>query len=168
MNLLKKYKNLLCLSGIGCFIAGISLVFIPMVDLEGTTAQKIFAVMIALLFWSGLATEIVFFVLANKKCNEIEERLVKKGSKSFKGAKLGVISFFQYREAMVADVLAALTLIIMVLLIALKVTNDWLFVIIAVIFFYSFNLHCFLNGRNYKYLKEIQKFIKKQGAKKDE
>ena len=168
MNVLKKYQNLLFLSWLGCGIAGLSILFIPLVDLEGTSAQKIFAILLAALFWLGLIAEIVFFILANKQCNVIEDRLIKKGSKSFKNAKLGVISFFSFREAMVADVLAGLSLIAIILMIILKVTNDWLFVIIAVIFFFSFNMHCFLNGRNYKYFKEIKKFIKRQGAKKDE
>lgn len=168
MSVLKKYQNLLFLSWLGCGVAGISILFIPFVDLEGTSAQKAFAILLAALFWLGLIAEVVFFVLANKECNVIEDRLIKKGSKSFKGSKIGVISFFTCREAMVADVLAGLSLIAIILMIILKVTNDWLFVIVAVIFFFSFNMHCFLNGRNYKYLKEIKKFIKKQGAKKDE
>ena len=168
MKILKKYQRFIGISGIGCLIAGLSLLFIPMVDLEGTTQQKIFALILAAMFWTGLIVEIVFFVLANKQCNVIEERLIKKGSKSFKGTKIGVISYFTCREAMIADVLAAFSLLTMIVLIILKFTNDWLFVIVAVVFFFSFNLHCFLNGRNYKYLKEIQKFIKKQGAKKDE
>lgn len=167
MKILKKYQSFICISGIGCLTAGISLLFIPMVDLEGTTIQKVLALIVAGLFWIGLIVEIVFFVLANKQCNLIEERLIKKGSKSFKGTKNGAISFFTCKEAMIADVLAGLSLLALILLIVLKFTNDWLFVIIAVIFFFSFNMHCFLNGRNYKYLKEIQKFIKKQGAKKD-
>lgn len=167
MKILKKYQNFICISGIGCLVAGLSLLFIPMVDLEGTPAQKIFALILAILFWIGLIAEIVFFVLADKQCNMIEDRLIKEGSKSFKGTKIGVISFFTCKEAMVADVLTGLSLIAIILMIILKVTNDWLFVIVAVIFFFSFNLHCFLNGRNYKYIKEIKKFIKKQGAEKD-
>lgn len=167
MKILKKYQHFLCISGIGCLIAGLSLLFIPMVDLEGTTQQKIFALILAALFWIGMIVEIVFFVLADKQCNMIEDRLIKEGSKSFKGTKIGVISFFTCKEAMVADVLTGLSLIAIILMIILKVTNDWLFVIVAVIFFFSFNLHCFLNGRNYKYIKEIKKFIKKQGAEKD-
>lgn len=167
MKILKKYQSFLCISVIGCLISGLSLLFIPMVDLEGTTQQKIFALILAALFWIGMIVEIVFFVLADKQCNMIEDRLIKEGSKSFKGTKIGVISFFTCKEAMVADVLTGLSLIAIILMIILKVTNDWLFVIVAVIFFFSFNLHCFLNGRNYKYIKEIKKFIKKQGAEKD-
>ncbi len=168
MRLLKKYQNLIAISGIGCLVAGLSLAFIPLVDLDGSVVQKTFAIVVALLFWLGLITEIVFFVLANKQCSVIEERLIKKGSKSFNDTKIGVISFFTCREAMIADILSAITLIVVILMIAFKVTSDWLFIIFAVILFFSFNLHCFLNGKNYKYLKEIQKFMKEQGAKKDE
>ena len=168
MNVLKKYQNFLYLSGIGCLVAGISLVFIPLVDLSGTSAQKVFALVLALLFWLGILCEILFFVLANKQCNIIEDRLIQKGSKSFKGKKIGLISFFSCREAIAADVLSIISLAAVILLIIFKATNEWLFIVIAAIFFFSFNLHCFLNGRNYKYLREIQKFFKKQGAKKDE
>ena len=167
MNALKKYQKLLSISWLGCGLAGLSLLFIPIVDSDGTSTQKVFAILLAALFWIGLIAEIVFFVLADKQCNMIEDRLIKEGSKSFKGTKIGVISFFTCKEAMVADVLTGLSLIAIILMIILKVTNDWLFVIVAVIFFFSFNLHCFLNGRNYKYIKEIKKFIKKQGAEKD-
>lgn len=168
MYILKKYQNLLCVSGIGCVVAGLSLFFIPMVDMVSSSSQRIFSTILAILFYLGLITEIMFFILATKQCNVIEERLIKIGSKSFRGARIGVISFFTCREAMIVDILTVVLLVLMILLIVLKVTNDWLFVIVAVLFFFSFNLHCFLNGKNYKYLKEIKKFIKKQGAKKDE
>lgn len=168
MEILKKYMNLLWLSGISCFVAGLSLLFIPLADMEGTKAQKGVAVLLAALFWAGLIAEIIFFVIANKQCNSIEERLIKRGSKTFKNTKIGLITFFSCREAMFADIASILTFIIMIVMIILKVTNDWLFVIPATAFFFSFNLHCFLNGRNYKYYKTIQNYIKKQGAKKDE
>lgn len=168
MKILKSYQNLLCLSGIGCFVSGLSLVFIPLVDLEGTATQKFFAILLALLFWLGLISETVFFVLANRKCNVIEERLVRESGKSFKGARIGAISFFTCREAAVADILSGLSAIAVIVFIVFNISNDWLFTCATVILFFSFNLHCFLNGKNYKYIKEYQKYLKRQGAKKDE
>lgn len=166
--MMKKFINLLCLSGIGCLISGISLIFIPLVDLSGSTSQKVFAMIVAAVFWLGLVTEIVFFILANRQCKAIEKGLTKKNGKSFKNAPVGVISFFQCREAMVADIISALSLVVLIMLIIFNVSNDWIFVCFAVTFFLSFNIHCFLNGKNYKYLKEYKKYLKKQGAKKDE
>lgn len=166
--MMKKFINLLCLSGIGCIISGISLIFIPLVDLNGSAAQRVFAMIVAALFWLGLVTEIVFFILANKQSKTIENRLTKKSGKSFKNAPIGIISFLQCREAMVADIISAISLIVLIMLINFKVSNDWLFVCFAVTFFLSFNMHCFFNGKNYKYLKEYKKYLKKQGAKKDE
>lgn len=168
MSVLRKYRTLFVISGIGCLISGISFILMPLVDLNGTTVQKVFAIVTALLFWLGLITEILFFILANKQCNLIEETLIKKGSKSFKKTKIGLIAFFSCREAIVVDILMLISLIALIIFVVFKVTNDWLFTIFMVVLFFSFNLHCFFNGKNYKYLKEIQKFLKKQGAKKDE
>lgn len=166
--IVRRFKNYLCMSGIGCLVAGAALAFIPLVDLNGSSAQRIFALIVAAVFWLGFTAEIIFFVFANNQCRKMENSLNKNHENTFKGLKPGIISFFKCREAAVADILSALSAIAVIVLIVLNISNDWLFTCVAVILFFSFNLHCFLNGKNYKYIKEYQKYLKKQGAKKDE
>lgn len=168
MNILKKYQVLLYVSVICCIVSGVSLLAIPLVDLDGTEAQRLFAVLFAALFWLGLIVEIVLFVIADKKRCIVEKSREMQGYRKNKKALPGVLSYFSNREAVIADMMALISFIAVILMILLKVTNVWVFVIIAAIFFLSFNFHCFFNGRNYKVLKRIQKYNKRQGAKKDE
>lgn len=158
MNILKKFQRFFVLSVLGGVLAGCALAFLPLVDLNGAQLQRVFAYVLAACFWLGIILEIFFFLLANRQCSKIEERLIKRGEKSFRGAKMGAITFFSCKEAIVADVVAAVSLIAMILLIVFQVTIEWLFIVITVVFFFSFNLHFFLNGKNYKYLKELKKF----------
>lgn len=167
--LLRKFQTNLLLSGVGCFIAGFSLCFLPFVQPYVSSENIAMSVIPAIILWTGLIVETIFFGFANMNCKAIEKKLILKGSKSFKGMKPGIIVFFSCKEAVVTDILFIISSIAVVWAVVANVTNDWLFVSFMEVFFFSFNLHCFFNGKNYKYLKEIQKYNKrKQGAKEDE
>ncbi len=168
MRVLKNYHRFLLLSATGCGMSALALAIMPFITLDGSAVQKGVATVIALMFWLGLVGEILFFVLADKQCKMIEQRLIKKRRRSFKDVRIGIISFFTEPEAVVADAIAILSLIALILLSVLQVTNEGLMIAVLVTFYISFHLHCFLNGKNYKYLKEFQKYFKKQGDKKDE
>ncbi|MBR6780404.1 MAG: hypothetical protein IKM24_05235 [Clostridia bacterium] len=168
MNVLKRYQIFLILSVGGCLISGLAFGLIPLVEPDSSVLHRVLSILIALLFWLGLICEFVFFAIANKCCKMIEAKLVQKRRKSFTKSRAGIITFFSSPEATVVDVFAFITLIAFVLMIVLQVSAEWLIVLVAVLFYYSFTMHCFLNGKNYKYLKEFQKYFKKQGDKKDE
>ncbi len=168
MKFLKSYRTLFCLSVVGCAAASVALAFIPFGDNLPEKYKGVFSYAFAAAFWIGLVFEIVFFILSAKRGKAIEKKLVSTGSKSLKGSRPGVISFFTCKEAAVADCLFAASVVTIVSFGVFKISNDLLFAVTTVILFLSFNMHCILNGRNYKYIKELQKYLKTQGAKKDE
>lgn len=108
-------------------------------------------ILIGAVFWLGLAAGIVFSVLLTKR----------RKKEGFHQGKVGLISFFQNKIAAVFDILMILTLFSTVLLIIFSVKSAIAYVIVA-LFFFSLEMHCVLNGKNYKYI------TSKMEEKKDE
>ena len=98
-------------------------------------------------FWIGLVGTIVMSV----RIHMFGKREKAAEQKKAQTKRIGLISFFQNREAMVADV--AMFASILGLVITAAATNNlyWLFTFLAVLVF-SFGMHCVLNGKNYHYL----------------
>ncbi len=167
MNILKKYRFYLLASLCACFVSAVSLAVIPFSDLDTTGVSRVLAYVSAAVFWAGLSAEIIFYILAHRSCSSIEKVLEQNGSKTLKNQRMGLITFFSCKEACVVDILCIVSLLTAAIMIIFNLNYSF-FTVVLIAFIISFNLHCFFNGKNYKYLKEIQKFIRSQGAKKDE
>lgn len=125
---------------------------IPFVNIDGSSAQRIGAYILASCFWICIIVEGVFVHLSTK----IRKRLNKKDfhSRALKYAHPGIISFFKNSEAIIVDIILYVSAIILMIIVWARVKNEWVFMINYSVLFLSFNLHCILNGRNYRYLKE--------------
>lgn len=168
MKSLKKYVLLVRLSFVGSFLSSVSLFLIPFADINGQGIQKAFAYVAAAVFWSGFILEIIFVFASSCDRKKIEKKRVDAGGEPSKKTGVGAITFFSNRLAAAADSIFIVTAIAVAVLSVLKVKNNIIVMFVTAIMFFSLNMHCILNGRNYRYYANARKFLKKQGAKKDE
>lgn len=163
--MVKRFKSAFCLSVIAVCVSTIALLLISFADMNGNIFEKVISYIAGLLFWSGLIMEQVFFYKANSLMKLIEKRLLKNKMPAYKNAQIGIISFFENREAIIADITLLLSTIFLVILSICRIKDSWLIPIGVAIMFFSFNMHCLLNGKNYKYIK---KYINYKEQKKHE
>lgn len=99
-------------------------------------------------FWIGFAGVIYMcYRISNKRKNNYRFNELFGNHK-----QLGLIHFFQNKEALIVDVMMFMTISIFVIA---KVcgSNLQVFFIIFALFIFLFGMHCMLNGMNYKYIK---------------
>lgn len=164
--MLKKFQLFFYLSIGGFLLAAAAVAVIPLlqVGVKGLDAK---GYAVGALFWVGILCGIVFLVLTGKQRKQIETVLREKGGQAPEKAPLGVVSFFRNRAALIADIIFFLAVIAFVLLFVFQIHNAWAVIAALEILFLSFVMHCFLNGKNYKYIKAYNKYnnSKEQGKK---
>ena len=139
--------------GMSCLQCG-ALLAIPFADIEGTEKQRMLAYAIGALFWLSIIGELVLLCLS---CNERKRLEQKRGAGiEMKNSTLGIFSFLRNREAIVADVMLFISVILLGIVIWTNIENKWIIIVVVSILVLSFNLHSILNGRNYIYLKEAK------------
>lgn len=107
------------------------------------------------LFWLGLIGTIVMAVVINNH----RKRNSKLSKTAGSDGQLGLIHFFQNKEASVCDVIMIASLVCFIGSTMIRVDQVVQFILLAT-FIFSFGMHCMLNGINYKIIKN------KQGGKK--
>ena len=140
----KVAKRLFILSAAAYFISAASVWLLPVTDsVENTGAGSYIS---GILFWAGLLLGILFWALAYIKCRQSETyRKIRDKSHP------GFVSFFSNKLAIAADVLLALSLIITVASVFIRM-NYILSLCSLFVLLFTFHLHYLLNGRVYKYI----------------
>lgn len=160
---MNKYKLNFKLSLICSLIGALMLFSIVFLNGSGKFYQ-VSSYIIGGLFWLSIVAEQILFWIANAERKRAEKRMNQKLVR--RQMSIGILSFFKTREARFADIILFISAIAMALLIWLKVTNSCLVITTLSILFLSFNLHCFLNGKNFRFIKAYNKNC--EGEKKDE
>lgn len=156
--LIKKYKLFFYLSFV-CFIfSGISILCIPITNAYGTGISKVMVYVVACMFWIGIIGEFVLFNKANSLRKILERKSRRKNATISSNIGIGVLSFFRNREAKICDVILFISAALFAFLSVFKIDIEWLIVISTELLFLSFNLHCFLNGKNYGYIKSYKNY----------
>ena len=163
MSEMKLRKNLFICIGMAS-LQFVLLLLIPYSNIVGTKKQQTMAYIIAFLFWASIICEIVFVCLAGNERKRLDRKLHK--GKEINQSLSGIFSFFKNREAIVADVTLFLSVVLLGVIIWTNVKISWIIIGVVSVLALSFNLHCILNGKNYRYLKEIKN--KKKEKRKDE
>lgn len=145
-------------------LAFVLLLCIPIGDLDGSALQRMLAYIFAAGFWLSVIAESVFVWLASRERKRLERRGYR--DKSISHSPVGIISFFKSPEASGVDVFLFLSTITVVIFLWLQVKTSWMIMAGVSIWFLSFNLHCILNGRNYRYFKRLRLY--KEERKRDE
>lgn len=129
----------------------LSLIFMPIVS-ELKSSTKIPMLANGALFWLSL----IFTVCAAIRINSSRQKCADFNEKYKKLKKLGLVHFFQNKQAIVIDVIMFFSLTASVLsqIYVWKLIIQFLFVSI---FVFSFGMHCMLNGINYIYIKHKTK-----------
>lgn len=150
----KSFKRDLLVSLVCPFIGCISLYFVPFVDVTGNSLQTVGAYSIALIFWGSIIIEIFFSYQCTKTRKAMEDRLFMLKSPHY--SHPGVISFFKNREAFIADIILFASAILVAALLWRQAKTGWMILVGVSLFLLSFNMHCLLNGRNYRYYKALK------------
>lgn len=156
--IIKKYKLLFYLSFICFFASGISILCVPVTNVYDGGIRKVLVYVVACLFWVGVICGFLLFFKANSLRKAIERKNRRNNKDISLDSRIGVVSFFKNREAKFCDVLLFASAILFAVLTVLKIEIEWLIIISATLLFLSFSLHCFLNGKNYMYIKSYINF----------
>lgn len=161
--MLQRTTNLLKVS-IGCIIlSSLAFVCIPICSSMEGTPGKVFSIIVACAFWGGLILEQVFFWRANEGRKRIQQRAFK--ARRLKNASIGLVTFGTSKEARICDVAFVISLITSIAFNFFKVQIDWLVILSLATLILSFNLHCILNGKTYRYIKAFHLAKKRTESK---
>lgn len=132
---------------------------IPFVNLEGTGIQRVLAYIMATAFWLCIILELLMIwkCSTNRKC--IENYRKNQGI-ALPQSKPDVVSFTKTREGRVADIVMFASLITVIVIVWAQVKLQWLILGSVSVLYLSFNLHCLLNGKNYRYIKLLNNYKK--------
>lgn len=155
---LRRFNLYLNLSFVCPCVGTLILLCIPLVDTAGSQMQKVGAYILATAFWACIALE-VFFTFKCKRERLILQRKYYR-SRWMRYMSPGVISFFKSSEAAVADIVLFVAAVLTVAFIWIRLSSTLISIGCMAILFLSFNLHCLLNGKNYRYKKAFYKHQK--------
>lgn len=139
-----------------CIVIGVTVIaLIPFADFQGAVGIRILSYSLSALIWLIFAGEILITYVASKSRRTLESggQLHKK----IKRGPVGVFAFVKNKEAFFADVVLFVSTVLIVLLAVFKVSSRIINIFVLILLFVSFNLHCVLNGRNYRYYKYFNK-----------
>lgn len=133
-------------------LSSVPIALIPLADFNGNMRQKVLAYTIGLLFWSLFIIGSFFFAVANKKRKELAK---KEEKKSIKRRGFPGLSFFHTKPGANVDVIFFVFLVCYVALAIFKFDISWIKIELVFLLVLSFQMHCILNGENFKYKKYI-------------
>lgn len=139
-------------------IPAVLILCIPLINLEGTGVQKMWAYIMAAAFWLCILLEL----LATRKCSSERRSLEQRKVQSSSSAKSdpGVVSFLKTREGAIADAVMFASLIAVITITWTRAKSQWLVLGCVSVLYLSFNMHCLLNGKNYRYMKLLSNYKK--------
>lgn len=153
MSEIKRKHTLLFWSSIVCsIISSLSLMAAMLVNSEGKNKEVLIA--FGLLFWIGLIMEQILFWRANL----LMRIAITKDRRRIRG-RPGIISLSTYIEGFVVDIVFVISLISLVVCMAFGLGETLMQYVFICLMVMSFRLHCFLNGRNYKYKKSKERKV---------
>ena len=161
--MLQRTINLLKVS-IGCIILStLAFMCIPICSSAEGTPGKVLSIIVACLFWGGVIFSQVLFWRANEGRKRIQQRVFK--DRSLKNDSVGLVVFGTSKEARICDITFALSLVTSIVFNLFHIQIDWLVILSLAVLFLSFNLHCILNGKTYRYVKAFHLAKKRTESK---
>lgn len=142
----RKHTVLFCASIACSAVSSLSLLAAMLVNSEGKNKEIL--ITFSLVFWVGLILEQALFWRADR----LMKVAITKGENHIHGNP-GIFSAFACTEGLVADAVFVISLIMFVACEAFGFGKAVMQYILICLIVLSFRLHCFLNGRNYKYEK---------------
>lgn len=156
----KRLKIWFVLSLVFVLVQSVCLLVIPILEIDNVL-NAIFAV----LFWVCLILYIASVMLSSNERKKIEKSKFR--VKKLKKNHIGILKFFQNKEAVIFDVLLFISTALIIVSVIMKTEFEWLIAVGLFLWFVSFNLHCLFNGKNYTYIKAYE-FYKKEHEKNEQ
>jgi len=146
---LMTFRLSLCLISIGTLF----IVLIPVADFNGSHAEKVLAYGIGLVFWLFTIMGYILFYLSVRRKKALIERLkTVKRTRS----KVGAVCFFSTFEGSITDGIMIFSAILFATNLLFIKDTSWFAMITVTLLMFSVQMHCILNGENFKYSKFIQ------------
>ena len=149
----KRFKQFFYLSFVSFVLSGLSLIFVPITNINGHGIERLLTYIVAIVFWLGIIFGFVFLIKTSSERRGIERRNRKNNNKYHAKQtkqRIGILCFFKNRKAIVSDFLLFFFAILVGGLAFFKIAIEWLVIISIVLLILSFYFHCFLNGKNYR------------------
>lgn len=142
-------------------LAALALISISFLHLLTEPLQTYLSYLVAGCFWGSLLLE----VCAVGRCARYRKYMLKSCNGRYEdyGMTPGIISFGKNKEGFIADVTLLISTLWVAVLLVLQEYSVWVVMPSILFVFLSFQLHCLLNGRNYRYMKTI--YNEKQGRR---
>ena len=155
MEAVKKFKICLLVSVSGFSLSALTICFISILKTIPFESRQTAAYFIAAVFWIMLITGIVFLKLADKQRKTgglnsvgVDKKIVQ--------PHCGALSFGQNREAKISDAVFVVLLILTIVFSAVHMKSNSVGIVFAGLMILSFNIHSFLNGKNYQCYKLLK------------
>lgn len=147
---------------VAVFFAGFSAVLmmlIPLVDILGTERHTLDTYIVAASFWISIVLELWMVHRCSAERKWMERKKCR--HRSHTRARAGVLSFHKTRAGTITDHVMLLTAVAVAVVVGIRARSQWLIVGCASMLYLSINLHCLLNGKNYRYIQiAFSKFTK--------
>lgn len=143
---MKKEKKLIKRTVLFLLISSAALLLTAVGDYRGEWWNVVAAIAVGVLFWLFLILGYVSFWKLSKARKQQEKK-----NRSVSRGKPGIIVFFSNRYATAADIAMAVSLIVVIISQFVPV-GEIISLAAAAVFVFSAQMHCILNGINYKYV----------------
>lgn len=150
-NSIRKFNVLFYLSIVFSVLSTVA-ILLCVIEVE-RSIEQIIKILVSLLFWVCLAFEQIFLWKANKLRKETEKKFSRYSTKGVPGA----VSFFQTSFGTALDMIFVIVIVFFVLIFNNKLTKDIIQYILLFLIVLSFRLHCFFNGKNYRYKRYLKR-----------
>lgn len=133
---MKNKRKLPLLSVIMLAISASTIILSSFTDYNSDGMVRIMSLVLSICFWMGILIGYIYMFIFYRK----------KDKKNLKG-RIGIISFFTNRYAVVLDVIMILDILLIVVLSLINFKMALVYSLLLGILFLTINLHCIFNGR---------------------
>lgn len=149
VDLLQKVKILFWMSSFFLFVHSSTFVFMPIALEKSEQSLTHWRLRLTgIVFWISLIVGYVLLYFANKTRKQFVTQKLH-GDLSM-GCRIGVFNFFSNLPAIIADALAVISIIILIVIFLTGESNGFFTFIMSALLILSLNMHCLFNGRIYK------------------
>lgn len=159
---MKKDILLFRMSIVMLFVSSFAILLSFVGDYNGSFLNIIFALLTGILFWIGLILGYVFLAVVNSH----RKRFEKKNGIDGNTNKVGAVTFFRNKPAILFDILFIVSLISTLIFMFVPFLDKGIALILLSVCLFSLHMHCILNGKNYLYYKTIKRNIKERTRKR--
>lgn len=133
-------------------ISSSAILLVMFADFNGNQMQKAMGYLVGIIFWVGIIAGYTVFWKLNRELKKILKQHYRRKRKS----RIGLITFFSSLHGMIADIICGICFLVLTVLLITKNNAEWLTIIFISLFAFSLQMHCLLNGENFKHIKFLE------------